>query len=83
MYGFIKRVFIGLLIFSISLRCIINTHDHVKCKYLKNQQSTYYTLPVILYRCMGSCNTFSDISNRICVQNTIEDLSLSVFNRGT
>ena len=83
MYEFIKRVFIGLLIFSISLPCIVNTHDHVKCTYLKNQQSTYYTFPVNLYRSMESYNTFSDLSNGTCVPNNTEDLNLSVFNRGT
>ena len=31
-------------------------------------------------RCAGSCNTFSDLSNKVCVPNKSEDLNLSVFN---
>ena len=29
---------------------------------------------------MGPCNTFNDLSNRVCVPNKTEDLNLSVFN---
>ena len=33
---------------------------------------------VILDKCNGSCNTFSNISNKICVPNKTEDVNLSV-----
>ena len=29
---------------------------------------------------MGPCNTFNDLSNRVCAPNKTEDLNLSVFN---
>ena len=35
---------------------------------------------VKLDRCAGSFNTLNDLSNKICVPNKIEDLTLSVFN---
>ena len=35
---------------------------------------------VKLDRCVGSCNTINDLSNKVCVPNKIEDLDLSVFN---
>ena len=31
-------------------------------------------------RCVGSCNTLNDLSNKVCVPNKTEDLNLSVFN---
>ena len=40
----------------------------------------YYPFAVNLDRCMGSCNTLNDLSNRICVPNKTEDLNLNVFN---
>ena len=33
---------------------------------------------VILDKCKGSCNTFSNIFNKICVPNKTEDVNLSV-----
>ena len=35
---------------------------------------------VSLDRCNESCNTFDDLSSRICVENKIEDVNLNVFN---
>ena len=35
---------------------------------------------VDLDRCVGSCNTLNDLSNKVCVPNKTEDLNLSVFN---
>ena len=44
------------------------------------EQLHYYPFPVNLDRCMGSCNTLNDLSNKVCVPNRTEDLNLSVFN---
>ena len=35
---------------------------------------------VDLDRCVGSCNTLNDLSNKVCVPNKTEDLNLSVFS---
>ena len=32
------------------------------------------------YRCIGSCNTLNDLSNKLCFPNKIEDLNLRAFN---
>ena len=32
-----------------------------------------------LDRCVGSCNTLSDLSNKVYVPNKTEDLNLSLF----
>ena len=34
-------------------------------------------------RCVGSCNTLNDLSNKVYVTNKTEDLNLSVFNIAT
>ena len=31
-------------------------------------------------RCVGSCNTLNDLSNKVCVPNKTKDLNLSVFS---
>ena len=33
-----------------------------------------------LDRCVGSCNTFNDLSNKVCASNKTEDLNLSIFH---
>ena len=33
-----------------------------------------------LDRCVGSCNTLNDLSNKVCVPSKIESLTLSIFN---
>ena len=40
----------------------------------------YCPLAVHLDRCMESCNTFNDVSDKVCAQNKTEDFSLGVFN---
>ena len=40
----------------------------------------YYLFAVKLDRCVGSCNTLNDLSNKVCVPNKTEDLNLRVFH---
>ena len=54
---------------------LINSHPN---KY--SQEFHYYPFVVKLDRCVGSCNTLNDLSNKVCVPNKTEDLNLSVFN---
>ena len=95
MFGFIKKIFIGLLTGLVSIS------SHAKCVSLSNQkwmiQPTlinlhpnkysqefhYYLFTVKLDRCVGSCNTLNDLSNKVCVPNKTEDLNLSASNMAT
>ena len=45
-----------------------------------SQEFHYYPFTVKLDKCVGSCNTLNDLSNKVCVPNKTEDLNLSVFN---
>ena len=45
-----------------------------------SQEFHYYPLSVKLDRCVGSCNTINDLSDKACILNKTEDLNLSVFN---
>ena len=47
-------------------------------KYTQGLQ--YYQFAINLDRCVRSCNTLNDLSNKVCVLNKTEDLNLSVFN---
>ena len=40
----------------------------------------YHLFAVNLDKCMRSCNTLNDPSNKVCVPNITKDLNLSVFN---
>ena len=44
------------------------------------RDSTNYPFTVKLDKYIGSCNTFKDLFNKVCVPNETEDLNLSVFN---
>ena len=52
---------------------LINLHPN---EY--SQELHYYLFLVKLDKCVGSCNTLNDLSNKVCVPNKPEDLSLSV-----
>ena len=44
------------------------------------QELNCYPFAVKLDRCIGSCNTLNDLSNKVCIPNKTEDLNLSKFN---
>ena len=44
------------------------------------QEFHYYAFTVKLDKCVGSCNTVNDLSNKVCVPNKMEDLNLGMFN---
>ena len=44
-----------------------------------NQELRYYPFMINLDRCNESCHTSDILSNRLCVPNKIEGVSLSVF----
>ena len=54
---------------------LINLHLN---KY--SQEFYYYPFEVKLDKCVRSCNTLNDLSNRVCVPNKTEDLDIHVFN---
>ena len=92
MFGLIKKIFMGSLI-SIANACnhtkcvsssnqkcmiqptFINLHPN---EY--SQEFHYYLFTVKLNKCVGSCNTLNDLSNKVCVPNKTEDLNLNVSN---
>ena len=52
---------------------VINIHS----KY--SQEFHYYPFAITLDRCVGSCNTLNDLSNKLCVPNKTKDLNLGKF----
>ena len=45
-----------------------------------SQEFHYYPFAVKLNRCVESCETLNDFSNKVCVPNKTEDLNLSMFD---
>ena len=45
-----------------------------------SQELHFYPFAVKLERCVGSCNTLNNFSNKVFAPNKTEDLNLSVFN---
>ena len=64
-------------------KCMIQStliHFHLN-EY--SQELHYYPFLVKLDRCVGSCNTLNDLSNKVCVPNKTGDLNIHVFNMMT
>ena len=73
---------------------IVNASNHTTCVSLSNQKCEiqpisyilintefyYYPFTVKLDKCVGSCNTPNDLSNKACVLYKTEDLNISVLN---
>ena len=88
----IKKIFIGLL--SSTVNASDHTRwvslSNQKCEIQPtlinldpgeySQEFHYYPFSVKFNKCVGSCNTLNDLSNKVCVPNKTEDLDLSVFN---
>ena len=87
MFGLIKKIFIGLLtgIASVSTHTKCMSLRNQKCMTehtLINlhpneygQEFHYYPFAVKLNRCVGSCNTPNDLSNKVCAPNKTKDLN--------
>ena len=64
----------------------INTNEYILMNTNKlhpneySEEFHYYPFAVTLDRCVGSCNTLNNLSNKICFLNKAEDLNPSVFN---
>ena len=92
MLGLIKKIFIGLLTGLVNgynhTKCVslINQKFQIQPTLINlnpneySQEFHYYPFAVKSDRCVGSCNTLSDLSNKVCILNKTEDLNLSVFN---
>ena len=92
MFGLIKKIFIALLTGLVNgsnhKKCVslINQKYMIQSALINfhpneySQEFHYYPFAVKLERCVGSCNTLNDLSNKVCVPNKTEDLNLSLFN---
>ena len=45
-----------------------------------NEWFHYYQFAIKLNRCVGSCNTINDVSNKVWIPNKTEDLNPRAFN---
>ena len=54
---------------------IINLHPNEYTQGLH-----YYPFTINLDKCVGTCNTLNDLSNKVCVPNKTEHLNIHVFN---
>ena len=91
MFELIKKIFIGLLtsIVNVSNHTKCLSLGNQKCKIQPShinlhpnnyiQEFHYYPFAVKLDRCVGSCSSLNDLSNKACVPNKTEDLNLCVL----
>ena len=58
------------------LPTLINLHPN---EY--SHESHYYQFLVKLDRCVGSCSTLIDFSNKVCIPDKTEDLNLTLYRK--
>ena len=92
MSGLIKKISIGILTSPVNgsnhAKCFLLSNQKCMTQAIfinlhpneYSQECHYYPWAVKLDRCVGSCNTLNDLSNKVCVPNKTEDLNLSAFN---
>ena len=92
MFELIKKIFIGLLTGLVNrfnhtkCLCLSNQKCMIQLTLINlhpneySQEFHYYPFAVKLDRCVRSCNTLNDLSNKVCIANKIEDLNLSMFH---
>ena len=90
MFRLIKKMF------AVFLTRLVNASSRIKYVSLCNQKyDIQFTLinlhprefnqisllfAIKLERCVGSCDTLNDLSNKVCVPNNTEDLNIHVFD---
>ena len=93
MFGIIKKMFFILLtniIVNASNHTKCVSLSNKKCEIQPslinlhpnehNQELHYYLFVIKLDKCIDSCSTLNDLSNRVCVPNKTEDLNIHVFS---
>ena len=92
MFDLIKKMFMGLLVNIVNVsnntKCVLlsNQKCEVQPTFINlhpneyNQEFHYYPFTGKLDKCVGSCKTLNDLSNKVCVPNKTENLNLNVFN---
>ena len=87
MFGLMKIVFMELLINIVDAsnhtKCALlsNQKCEIHSTFINSHPNEYsqvfhnYQFTVKLDKCVGSCNTLNDLSNKVCVPNKTEDLS--------
>ena len=92
MLGIIKKMFIVLLTSIVNAsnhaECVLLSNKKCEIQPILinlhpneySQEFHYYLFAVKLDRYAGNCNTFNDLSKKVCVPIKAEDLNLSVFS---
>ena len=91
MFWSINKVFIGLLTGLVNgcnqTKCVSLNNQKCQIKFnlllliyrLMNTELHYYPFKVKLDRCVGSCNTCNDLSNKVCIRKETDDLNIEMF----
>ena len=82
------RLLTGLLNASNHTKCISLSNQKCEIHHTfinlhldeYRQEFHYYAFTVKIDKCVGSCNTVNDLSNKVCVPNKMEDLNIGMFN---
>ena len=92
MYGIIKKMFVVLLANTVSAsnhtKCVFlgNQKCEIQPTFINlhlneySQEFHFYPFTVKSGKCVGSCNTLNNLSNKVCVPNKTEDFDPNMCN---
>ena len=89
MFRFIKQVFISALMYFGNLSCVNSLEwasmKNQECKLrpeiinINSNNPIFYPFSIKVNKCNGNCNNINDPYARICVPDTVKNLTVKVF----
>ena len=84
-FSFVKKLFfLGLTVITGALECISIKNQPCKGRPkivdVSSNNPMFYPFSVKVNKCSGNCNNINDPYARICVPDTIKNLTVKVFN---
>ena len=91
MFGFIKKVLVVAMTFFLfnlsnvnSLECVSMNNQECRIRSeiinVNTNEPMFYPYSIKINKCKDSCNTINDPYAKICVPDTIKNISFKVFN---
>ena len=91
MFGFIKKVLVVAMTFFLfnlsnvnSLECVSMNNQECRIRSeiinVNTNEPMFYPCSIKINKCKDSCNTINDPYAKICVPDTIKNISFKVFN---
>ena len=91
MFGFVKRIFVSVMMFSCCNSSSVNLLEYVsmnnkECKVrpeiinINSNEPVFYPFSIKRSKCSSSCDNINDPYVKLCVSDVIKNINIKVFN---